>query len=123
MRLDGLDPVTRARLRDGNWLVEPAAGAYFKRAWFKIVGAVAAEGVLSRWRAWDRAATVPHEGRPQPQGRHRALRRVSTGSCLRRPRAHASEHGASGAEALPGRVDRELTAAHVALEAELSTRS
>src|SRR5262249_45120017 len=33
-RLGALDPVTRARLRDGNWLIRPAAGLYFKRLWF-----------------------------------------------------------------------------------------
>jgi len=55
-RLAGLDPVTRARLVDGNWLVKPAEGAYFKRAWFRLVDARPA-AVTMRVRRWDLAST------------------------------------------------------------------
>jgi predicted phage terminase large subunit-like protein len=65
VRLDGLDPVTRAQLKEGNWLVKPAAGLLFKRAWFKIVDAAPAE-VESRVRRWDLAATTPTRERPDP---------------------------------------------------------
>lgn len=50
-----LDPVTRAQLRDGDWLSRPAAGLYFKRRWFEIVGDAPAQAL--RVRFWDRAAT------------------------------------------------------------------
>lgn len=50
-----LDPVTRAQLRHGNWLVKPGAGLYFKRAWITWLDAPP-PGL--RWvRAWDLAAT------------------------------------------------------------------
>src|SRR6266852_1472450 len=61
-RLSGLDPVERARLRDGNWLVKPAAGLLFKRAWFEIVGAPPSE-VTGRVRRWDLAASEAKSGR------------------------------------------------------------
>jgi predicted phage terminase large subunit-like protein len=56
-----LDPVRRAQLLEGNWLVTPAAGAYFKRAWWKFASAVppGARGI----RYWDRAATVAKPGK------------------------------------------------------------
>ncbi len=55
--LDALDPVTREQLKHGNWMARPSRGAYFKRAWFKIVDAAPAR-VDSRCRYWDRAATA-----------------------------------------------------------------
>lgn len=55
-RLGGLDAVTRAQLRDGNWLVTPAAGAYFKRSYFDIVDSPA-HPITRRIRYWDRAAS------------------------------------------------------------------
>lgn len=50
---------TRKQLREGDWLVRPARGLYFKRAWFEMIdpGVVPAE-VLARVRYWDRAATL-----------------------------------------------------------------
>jgi len=47
--------VERARLLDGNWKVRPAAGAYFRRAWCKVVDAAPAD--LDIVRYWDLAAT------------------------------------------------------------------
>ena len=60
--LDELDPVTRAQLKSGNWLIKPAAGLYFKRGWFEIVDAAPAIG--RRMRYWDRAATEEGKGDP-----------------------------------------------------------
>ncbi len=54
--LRGQDAVTRAQLIDGNWLIKPAAGAYFKRAWFAMLDARPAN-VLGRVRRWDLAST------------------------------------------------------------------
>lgn len=55
-KLNAMDPVRRAQLRRGDWLVKPAAGAYFKRAWFNMVP-VAPTDVIARARVWDLAAT------------------------------------------------------------------
>lgn len=54
-RLMGLDAVTRARLKDGNWLIRPARGLYFKRGWLRFVDVVPAGA--RRFRYWDLAAT------------------------------------------------------------------
>lgn len=52
------DPVRRAQLERGDWLVKPAAGLYFKRAWMPTVdGPPPAEDVVGRVRYWDRAST------------------------------------------------------------------
>jgi|GEM_PF-1351916 len=59
-----LDPVTREQLRNGNWLIRPAKGLYYKRAWFEFVEAAPAE---MRWvRAWDLAATEARKGKGDP---------------------------------------------------------
>ena len=55
-RLGSLDAVTRAQLRDGDWLTRAARGVLFKRAWFEIVDAAPREG--RRMRFWDRASTA-----------------------------------------------------------------
>lgn len=55
-RLRGLDQVTRAQLLDGNWLIRPAAGLYFKRQWFDIIDRNS-ETVMTRVRRWDLAST------------------------------------------------------------------
>jgi predicted phage terminase large subunit-like protein len=58
------DPVRRRQLEDGDWLVRPAAGLYFKRAWFEIVDEAPSDCV---WvRAWDKASTEPHPGNRDP---------------------------------------------------------
>jgi predicted phage terminase large subunit-like protein len=50
-----MDPVRRAQLLDGDWLVKPGAGLYFKRSWVHWLDAPP-DGL--RWvRAWDLAAT------------------------------------------------------------------
>lgn len=58
-RMAGLDPVERARLQDGNWLVKPGKGLYFKRRWCEVVDAVPAG---ARWvRYWDLAGTEEND--------------------------------------------------------------
>lgn len=52
-----LDPVTRAQLRDGDWLVKPAAGLYFKRDWFRAPTPLDMH-VVARVRAWDLGSTT-----------------------------------------------------------------
>lgn len=59
-RLGGLDPVMRARLRDGDWSAVYAAGKMFKRTWFEVVDEVPRRA--ARVRFWDRAATEEGEG-------------------------------------------------------------
>jgi len=54
-RLKGLDPVTRAQLLDGNWLIKPARGLYFKRSKLTLVEESPVKA--SRIRYWDRAST------------------------------------------------------------------
>lgn len=53
--LGGMDRVTRAQLLDGNWLIKPAAGMYFQRAWFTLLDARPAASL--RVRRWDLAST------------------------------------------------------------------
>lgn len=66
LQLNQLDPVRRAQLRDGNWLIKPAAGLYFKRTWVEFVDRdKLPKGI--RWvRNWDLAATEPKKGESEP---------------------------------------------------------
>lgn len=50
-----LSLVDRARLLDGNWMIRPAAGKVFNRAWFAVVDA--APVLARRCRGWDKAGT------------------------------------------------------------------
>lgn len=52
--LDKLDPVTRARLREGNWEII-RKGNMFKRGWFEMVDVLPPYRKTIRW--WDMAAT------------------------------------------------------------------
>jgi predicted phage terminase large subunit-like protein len=60
-KLAELDPVERARLRHGDWLIKPGKGKYFKRAWLHFVDAAPVDA--KRIRYWDRAATEPKPGK------------------------------------------------------------
>lgn len=57
VRLGGLDPVTRAQLRDGNWLAVAAPGAYYQRGWFHWLETKPLRAVLT-CRRWDLASTT-----------------------------------------------------------------
>src|SRR5262249_26977664 len=65
-RLDALDPVTRAQLKEGRWDVQPAAGLYFQRGWFSEIAAEAVPPDVRWVRFWDKAATEPHPGNEDP---------------------------------------------------------
>ena len=54
--LDQLDPVTRAQLRDGDWMMRAEPGTFFRRDWFRKRPPLAG-GMMARVRFWDRAAT------------------------------------------------------------------
>lgn len=67
--LKALPLVERERLlgdvqRGGNWKIKPSAGKVFNRAWFKIVDAVPAGGVVVR--RWDFAATEKELNKNDP---------------------------------------------------------
>lgn len=67
--LQALPLIERERLlgdrhRGGNWKIKPSAGKVFNRAWFKIVQAVPAGGVVVR--RWDFAATEKELNKPDP---------------------------------------------------------
>ncbi len=51
-------------LRGGNWKIKPSAGKVFNRAWFKMVNAVPAGGVVVR--RWDFAATEKELNKNDP---------------------------------------------------------
>lgn len=61
-QLDSLDPVRREQLRDGNWLVKPAAGLYFKRGWCEVVEPSDVPEGAEFCRYWDRASTDESAG-------------------------------------------------------------
>jgi predicted phage terminase large subunit-like protein len=58
--LMNLDPVTRAKLLEGDWVISEE-GAMFRAEWFKIVDAV--PQTAHRCRYWDLAATEPKKGK------------------------------------------------------------
>lgn len=63
--LRALGNVERERLENGNWLIRPAAGAYFKRSQVEVVNAIP-HNVIEWVRSWDLAATVPSTANPDP---------------------------------------------------------
>lgn len=73
-QLAELDPVTRARLRKGDWDARESGG-YFREEWFRVVDSVsewlqaigADEKTSVRWhRHWDLAATEVSSESPDP---------------------------------------------------------
>jgi len=54
-RLSALDPFTAKQLRDGDWLVQPGRGVFYKRPWFEVVDA--SPMAAARVRYWDKAGT------------------------------------------------------------------
>jgi predicted phage terminase large subunit-like protein len=59
--LSELDPLTRARLLDGDWDALPEGGM-FQRDWFQIIQPHEVPRDIKLSRFWDRAATAPKEG-------------------------------------------------------------
>lgn len=62
--LDGLNPVDKARLKDGNWFVRPQSNFYFKRDWLKKAAMPPDKAVCCR--AWDKAASEPSDVNKYP---------------------------------------------------------
>ena len=60
-QLAELDPLTRARLLNGDWDAMPEGGL-FKRHWFKVIQANDVPSSIRWVRYWDMAATEPKEG-------------------------------------------------------------
>lgn len=63
-RLNSLPYVERMRFLEGNWKVRAQGGTLFRREWFPVVEAAPESCVAVRY--WDRAATKPHPGNPDP---------------------------------------------------------
>jgi predicted phage terminase large subunit-like protein len=64
-QLDDLDPVTRAQLKDGDWLVKPGKGKYFKRDWVKVLSERPRD-IISTVRYWDFAGTEAKSEKHDP---------------------------------------------------------
>lgn len=60
--LASLDPVSRARMRKGDWEVE-AGGGMFWRHWFEIINPWDVPDGIQPVRAWDLAGTEPKPGK------------------------------------------------------------
>jgi predicted phage terminase large subunit-like protein len=63
--LNALHQIERDRLLGGNWNVRAVAGSFFKRGYFQLIDFWPGQ-VKRRVRAWDLAATKPHEGNKDP---------------------------------------------------------
>lgn len=63
--LNSLDPVRRAQLKGGDWLIKPAAGKYFRRTWVAFVDQAPSDP-LRRVRAWDLAGTEKKDSKSDP---------------------------------------------------------
>lgn len=55
--LESLPKVDRERLLSGNWNIRPAAGLYFKKAWFEVVDPTTLPPMVKICRGWDLAGT------------------------------------------------------------------
>ncbi len=68
-RLMALPRVERERLlgdgKGGNWRIRPAAGLYFQRSWFRVIGAAPTD-IVAMVRAWDKAASQVTPEYPDP---------------------------------------------------------
>ena len=63
-KLQILDRVQRARLKDGNWNIRPAAGEYFQESWVRpLIKPREVPPNMDMVRAWDFAATDTKERR------------------------------------------------------------
>jgi predicted phage terminase large subunit-like protein len=64
LQLNQLDAVRRAQLRDGNWLIKPAAGLLFKRHWVELIDEPGP--IVRKLRAWDLAASEKEKAGDNP---------------------------------------------------------
>ncbi len=64
-RLDDLDPVERARLKNGDWTTRPGRGKYFKRDWVHIL-TERPRDIVSTVRYWDLAGTEKKSEKSDP---------------------------------------------------------
>ncbi len=62
--LEGLNPIDRARLLDGNWKVRPLNSLYFNRNWVSYADCIPLNSVMVR--AYDKAGTAPSDKEPSP---------------------------------------------------------
>lgn len=63
-RLEALDRVERARLKDADWMIRGEPGEWFDRSWFPIVPRGLGRTATARVRYWDRAGTAaPKKGK------------------------------------------------------------
>ena len=62
--LEGLNPIDKARLLDGNWKVRPLNSMYFRRDWCAFADAIPMNSFMVR--AYDKAGTAPSDKDPQP---------------------------------------------------------
>lgn len=61
------DPVTRARMLDGNWNILVTSGALFNRSWFDVIdGEPDPRDVKYYVRGWDTAYSAPTSKTPNP---------------------------------------------------------
>jgi phage terminase large subunit-like protein len=65
VKLSRLDPITRRRFVELNWLAHEGPGQYFNPALWAIYDEWPCP-VIASVRGWDRAATEPHEGNRDP---------------------------------------------------------
>lgn len=57
--LEGLNPIDKARLLDGNWKIRPKGSSYLQREWLKKAHTIPYHSVSCR--AWDKAASEPSD--------------------------------------------------------------
>lgn len=62
--LEGLNPIDKARLLDGNWKVRPSGSMYFRRDWCQSAECIPLGSKMVR--AYDKAGTTPSDTNPQP---------------------------------------------------------
>ena len=62
--LEGLNPIDKARLLDGNWKVRPSGSMYFRRDWCEAAECIPLGSKMIR--AYDKAGTTPSDTNPKP---------------------------------------------------------
>lgn len=62
--LEGLNPIDKARLLDGNWKVKPLGSLYWRRDWCSQAACIPLGAKMVR--AYDKAGTAPSDINPSP---------------------------------------------------------